>query len=63
MAANDTPEIIISEAVLTQLRGLRLSEDPRVAEVAAKREQEELKTLERLRGGKGSRGGRFSLAA
>lgn len=45
----ETPEIEVSEFLLTALKGLRLSDDPSVGEVAARREVEERARLEKLR--------------
>jgi len=46
-----TPDIEVSKALLTILRGLRISDDPLVGAAAAKREAEERDRLEKLKTG------------
>jgi hypothetical protein len=43
-----SPEVIVSEFLLTALRGLRFSDNPEVAAAAARREKAEKENLDRI---------------
>ncbi len=58
MDTEKTPEIIFNEAILLTVRGLRISENPAVAELAAREEQQLVKKIKTLR-----RGGLEKIAA